>query len=267
MLVAVAALAMVGTLPGRTQGLGLITEPLMRDLGIGRVAYAQVNLSSEVDDTESGQIGRLVAEEAPQVDGLEVLVGGEHLATIEPPETELIGLAFAVIVLIVAFGSVLAMGLPIAVAVGGVVLGLTGVALLTNVATVPEDTTLLGLMIGLGVGIDYALLIVTRYREQLHSGHDVRESISIAMDTAGRSVLFAGTTVVISLLGMLLMGVGFVQGLAVGAASVSSRSTKPSVSIVTVSPRSNAMIASSDSSMRGRCSSAGMPRTCSISPA
>ena len=73
-------------------------------------------------------------------------------------------------------------------------------------------------MIGLGVGIDYALLIVTRYREQLHAGHDVRESIAIAIDTAGRSVLFAGTTVVISLLGMLLMGVTFVQGLAVSAA-------------------------------------------------
>ena len=75
-------------------------------------------------------------------------------------------------------------------------------------------------MIGLGVGIDYALLIVTRYREQLHAGHTVRESIAIAIDTAGRSVLFAGITVVISLLGMLLMGVSFVQGLAVGAASV-----------------------------------------------
>jgi RND superfamily putative drug exporter len=75
-------------------------------------------------------------------------------------------------------------------------------------------------MIGLGVGIDYALLIVTRYREQLHAGHTVPESVTIAIDTAGRSVLFAGTTVVISLLGMLLMGVSFVQGLAVGAASV-----------------------------------------------
>jgi len=85
---------------------------------------------------------------------------------------------------------------------------------------VPEFATVLGIMIGLGVGIDYALLIVTRYREQLHAGHTVRESVAIAIDTAGRSVLFAGFTVVISLLGMLLMGVSFVQGLAVGAASV-----------------------------------------------
>ena len=75
-------------------------------------------------------------------------------------------------------------------------------------------------MIGLGVGIDYALLIVTRYREQLHAGHSVRESVIVAMNTAGRSVLFAGTTVVISLLGLLLMGVSFINGLAIGAASV-----------------------------------------------
>ncbi len=84
---------------------------------------------------------------------------------------------------------------------------------------VPDFTTFLGIMIGLGVGIDYALLIVTRYREQLHMGHAVRESIGVAIDTAGRSVLFAGTTVVISLLGLLLMGVKFVQGLSVGAAA------------------------------------------------
>ena len=94
------------------------------------------------------------------------------------------------------------------------------ITLLTNVLPVPDFTTFLGVMIGLGVGIDYALLIVTRYREQLHAGHDPRESIGIAIDTAGRSVLFAGTTVVISLMGLLLMGVKFVQGLSVGAAAV-----------------------------------------------
>jgi RND superfamily putative drug exporter len=86
--------------------------------------------------------------------------------------------------------------------------------------TIPEFATFLGIMIGLGVGIDYALLIVTRYREQLHAGHTVRESVTVAIDTAGRSVLFAGFIVVISLLGMLVMGVTFVTGLAVGAASV-----------------------------------------------
>ena len=119
-----------------------------------------------------------------------------------------------------AFGSVLAMGLPVGVALFGIGIGVAIIGLLSNVLAIPDFATFLGIMIGLGVGIDYALLIVTRYREQLHAGHTVRESITIAIDTAGRSVLFAGFTVVISLLGMLVMGVTFVTGLAVGAASV-----------------------------------------------
>ena len=132
----------------------------------------------------------------------------------------MLGLAFAIIILILAFGSVLAMGLPVGNALFGIGIGVSIITLLTNVLPVPDFTTFIGVMIGLGVGIDYALFIVTRYREQLHAGHDPRESIGIAIDTAGRAVLFAGTTVVISLLGMLLMGVEFVQGLAVGAAAV-----------------------------------------------
>ena len=121
-------------------------------------------------------------------------------------------------ILIVAFGSVLAMGLPVAIALIGIGIGGAGVIIFSNLMEVPEFAPFIGIMIGLGVGIDYALLIMTRYREQLHAGHDVRESVAIAMDTAGRSVVFAGATVVISLLGMLFMGIGFVQGLAVTAA-------------------------------------------------
>ncbi len=156
----------------------------------------------------------------PEVDGLRVELGGFIFAEFEQPSSELLGLAFAIVILIVAFGSVLAMGLPVGVALFGIGLGTVIITVLSNVLTIPDFTTFLGVMIGLGVGIDYALLIVTRYREQLHAGHTVRESVAIAHDTAGRSVLFAGTTVVISLLGMLLMGVTFVQGLAVGAAAV-----------------------------------------------
>ena len=97
-------------------------------------------------------------------------MGGQYLASVEPPETELIGIAFAVVVLILAFGSVLAMGLPIAVALGGVGAGIGSIVLLSRVVTMPEDTMLLGMMIGLGVGIDYALFVVTRYREAVHAG-------------------------------------------------------------------------------------------------
>ena len=149
--------------------------------------------------------------------GFEVELGGFLFAEFNPPVAELFGIAFAIIILIVAFGSVLAMGLPVGVALFGIGVGGAFVILASHLMEVPDFAPFVGLMIGLGVGIDYALLIVTRYREQLHAGHPVRESITIAMDTAGRSVTFAGATVVISLLGMLLMGIGFIGGLGITA--------------------------------------------------
>ena len=184
----------------------------------GQLAYAQVNLAADVDQTESAMIGEAIREAAPDVDGLEVLAGGAALGEFEPPETELIGLAFAVVVLILAFGSVLAMGLPIAVALFGVSAGIGSIVLLSNAVVIPDFAPTLGAMIGLGVGIDYALFIVTRYRESIHAGRDPRTSTLVAMDTAGRAVIFAGITVVVSLLGMLLMGLRFVSGLGIGAA-------------------------------------------------
>ena len=96
----------------------------------------------------------------------------------------------------------------------------------------PDFATTLGVMIGLGVGIDYALFIVTRYREDLHAGASTEDATVIAIDTAGRAVLFAGTTVVISLLGMLLMGLAFITGLAIGAASVVAVTTIASLTLL-----------------------------------
>ena len=183
------------------------------------MAYAQVNLAADVDDTESGRIGEAIVEHAPSIDGLEVLPGGQYLALVDPPSSELIGLAFAVVVLIVAFGSVLAMGLPIAVAASGVGAGLGAIVLLSNAIDIPEPATVLGLMIGLGVGIDYALFVVTRYREGLHAGRSPRDATLAAMDSAGRAVVFAGTTVVISMLGLLLVGIGWVGGVGVAVSA------------------------------------------------
>jgi putative drug exporter of the RND superfamily len=186
----------------------------------GRIAYANVEMPDDIEFARAGEIRDEILDDAPEIDGLRIEMGGFIFGEFEEPQSEALGLAFAIIILIVAFGSVLAMGLPVGVALFGIGLGTTIITLLSQVLTIPDFATFLGIMIGLGVGIDYALLIVTRYREQLHAGHTVRESIGIALDTAGRSVLFAGITVVISLLGMLLMGVTFIQGLAVGAASV-----------------------------------------------
>jgi RND superfamily putative drug exporter len=186
----------------------------------GTIAYADVEMPDDIDWARAGEIRDEILEVVPEVDGLRIEMGGWVFAEFEEPRAEAIGLAFAIVILIVAFGSVLAMGLPVGTALFGIGIGTAILTALSNVFTVPETSTFIGIMIGLGVGIDYALLIVTRYREQMHAGHTVRESVSIAMDTAGRSVLFAGTTVVISLLGMLMVGVTFVNGLALGAALV-----------------------------------------------
>ncbi len=123
------------------------------------------------------------------------------------------------LVLIVAFGSVLAMGLPIAVALGGVGAGIGTTLLLSNVFTIPDDTILLGIMIGLGVGIDYALFIVSRYREGLHEGRSPRDATVAAMASSGRAVVFAGTTVMISMLGLLLVGIGWIGGMGIGVSA------------------------------------------------
>ncbi len=186
----------------------------------GQIAFAAVEVPDDLDFTRAGVIRDAILESAPDLAGLQIELGGFIFAEFEQPSSEVIGLGFAIVILIVAFGSVLAMGLPVGVALFGIGIGISLITAVSNVITIPETSTFLGIMIGLGVGIDYALLIVTRYREQLHAGHDTRESIGIAVDTAGRSVTFAGMTVVISLLGMLLMGVSFVNGIAVGAASV-----------------------------------------------
>ena len=186
----------------------------------GKIAYANVELPDDIEFTRAGEIRDDIEKDCPKIDGLRIELGGFIFAEFENPSSEVLGLAFAIVILIVAFGSVLAMGLPVGVALFGIGIGTAIITILSKLVTVPEFATFLGIMIGLGVGIDYALLIVTRYREQLHAGHTVRESITVAIDTAGRSVLFAGITVVISLLGMLLMGVTFVPGLAVSAAVV-----------------------------------------------
>jgi RND superfamily putative drug exporter len=183
------------------------------------IAYATVNLDPDIDEVESSEIGKDIVGLLPSVDGLRVEIGGAALAEFEPPESELIGLAFAVVVLIVAFGSVLAMGLPIGVALGGVAIGIGAIGLISNVITVPDFSTTLGAMIGLGVGIDYALFVVTRYREGTRHGLNAEQATVTAMDTAGRAVLFAGLTVVISLLGMLLIGLEFIAGLGIAAAT------------------------------------------------
>ncbi len=188
----------------------------------GTIAYATLSFTEDTDELRASEIGGEINElvDERRTDSLNIEVGGAALGEFEPPESELIGIAFAIVILILAFGSVLAMGLPIGVALFGVGIGVGTITLLTNVITIPDFATTLGAMIGLGVGIDYALFIVTRYREGTRAGLDARAAVVAAIDTAGRAVVFAGATVVISLLGMFVMGLSFINGLATGAAVV-----------------------------------------------
>ncbi len=197
------------------------------------IAFARVNLDPSLDSTETAAIGADITKLIPTVDGLRVEIGGTALAPFSTPKTELIGVAFAIVVLIVAFGSVLAMGLPIGIALAGVATGGIGVVtLLTHVMTVPDFAPFLGIMIGLGIGIDYALFIVTRYRELAKRGVDHLEAIEESMDTAGRAVVVAGITVVVSLLGMLLIGMAFISGLGVAAAATVAVTVAASITLL-----------------------------------
>ncbi len=188
----------------------------------GEIAYASINLPNGTDQVAAqsmgGAIEELIEEQGiEEIEGLRVEIGGASFGEFEPPESEVLGLAFAVFVLIVAMGSVVAMGTTIGVAILGVGIGAMFITLLSNVMGIPDFATTIGLMIGLGVGIDYALFIVTRYREALVQGFEPEDATAVALDTAGRAVIFAGATVVVSLLGLLLIGLGFITGLGIGA--------------------------------------------------
>ena len=181
------------------------------------VAFASLEAPIDLSQAEALELAEEVRSLEPSIDGVRTEFGNEFFVEFEPPESELLGLAFAIFILIAAFGSVLAMGLPIGTALFGIGLG----SIITGIAAIfidmPEFTPVLSIMIGLGVGIDYALFIVNRFREEIHQGFSTEDAAATALNTAGRAVLFAGITVVISLLGMLIIGLSFINGLAIGA--------------------------------------------------
>ncbi len=188
----------------------------------GTIAFAQLDIRDSRTFPEMVDVGNEIIEFGDQlaaVDGLNVEYGGDLFAEFEMPQSEIYGLIAAVIILILAFGSVLAMGLPIGTALFGLGVASAFVSLGSNVISMPDFTTAMVAMIGIGVGIDYALFIVTRYRENLHAGASVEDAVVDALDTSGRAVLFAGITVIISLMGLFLMGLNFVQGVAAASSA------------------------------------------------
>jgi RND superfamily putative drug exporter len=191
----------------------------------GRITFATVVFDERANLLPDGAIERVVrTARAAARPGFDVELDG--LAVEQTERTGLglstaVGLAAAVVVLLLTFGSLLAMGLPIVTALFGLGTGLGAIALFTHVVSTPNFSSELAAMIGLGVGIDYALFILTRFREAYATpgatfGHARRSAVR-AMDTAGRAVLFAGCTVVIALWGMILLGVTFLYGVAISA--------------------------------------------------
>jgi len=211
---------------GRLAHVTSVSDPYRTPGGIsksGTVALATAQLdakSQNVPDSVGKQMIALAQQRStPQ---LEIHVGGQLIQQAERPSLsgEGIGILAAIVILLIAFGSVLAMALPIVVALAGIAVGLPIIGLLTHVYPLQSFSTTLATMIGIGVGIDYALFVVTRYRQGLHAGLEPEQAVITAVDTSGRAVLFAGSTVIIALLGMLAIGLSFISGLGVGAAAV-----------------------------------------------
>ncbi|MFG3247281.1 MMPL family transporter [Streptomyces sp. NPDC048187] len=184
-------------------------------------AYAVVTFGDASQDVDAGEARAVVdAAGAARTDGLQVELGGGAIALTESGGSHLaeaVGVAVAAAVLFLAFGTVAAALLPIATALVSVGTAYAGITLLGHVMTVADFAPMLGTLIGLGVGIDYALFIVTRHRRGLKRGLSVAEAAADAVATTGRAVVFAGATVCIALLGMLILRLSFLNGVAVAA--------------------------------------------------
>lgn len=187
----------------------------------GRTAYATVTFGSPVQDITKAEAQKVVdTAKAAETDGLQVELGGRAVALTESGgghTAEIVGVAVAAVVLFLAFGSLAASLLPIATALVSVGTAYAGIGLLGHLMTVADFAPMLGMLVGLGVGIDYALFIVTRHRRGLKRGMSVTEAAVNAVSTTGRAVVFAGATVCIALLGMLILRLDFLNGVAIAA--------------------------------------------------
>lgn len=189
----------------------------------GRTAYAVVTFDRQADSVPKAQAKAVVdtaKNPATQADGLQVELGGRAVGLTEAPGAhlaEVIGVGIAAVVLFLAFGSLAASLLPIATALVSVGSAYFGITLLGHAMPVADFAPMLGTLVGLGVGIDYALFIVTRHRKGLARGLTVEEAAASAVATTGRAVVFAGATVCIALLGMLVLRLNFLNGVAIAA--------------------------------------------------
>ncbi|KAB1985627.1 MMPL family transporter [Streptomyces triticiradicis] len=200
--------------PYAHQGSGRVSQD-------GRTAYATVTFADRAENLDKGEVQAVVdTAKTAEAKGLDVELGGTAVALTKPSgghTAEIVGVAVAAVVLFLAFGSLAASMLPIATALVGVGTAYFGIVLLGHAMTVADFAPMLGMLVGLGVGIDYALFIVTRHRRGLKRGLPVAEAAQNAVATTGRAVVFAGATVCIALLGMLILRLNFLNGVAIAA--------------------------------------------------
>jgi putative drug exporter of the RND superfamily len=194
--------------------------PVSKD---GRITFAQIQFRRSGGDIDVAKV-KTMAEDTLKLDGkggVQVALGGDviHWSTAQQGGAgEGLGILVAAVVLFLTLG-IVAMGLPLLNALFAMVVSLALMAIVgTRLIDVVDWTPQLAAMIGIGVGIDYALLILNRFRLEKGAGRDVREATLVAIDTSGRAVLFAGVVVVIAMLGMMLLGISFLYGPAIGAA-------------------------------------------------
>ena len=187
----------------------------------GRTGYAVVQFDRTSDRLRPAGPNELIrAVQATDSKSLHAVVGGAPIEKVQKPKfgkSESIGLLAALIILMVAFGSLVAASLPIATALFGLAISFGVLDLVSHGQTVPRFAPELAALLGIGVGIDYALFIVTRYRERVADGDTPIDAVATAFATSGKAVLFAGCTVVVSLLGLFVVGLPYITGAAIGA--------------------------------------------------
>lgn len=185
------------------------------------IAYARVLFDEQASDIPRSSIRQVVdTAEAARTDGLQVELGGQAIRSVGMTGqniSDIVGVVAAAVILYLAFGSALGTLLPIVVALAGIIAGIEFSASLSHLFAIPNLAPTLSALIGLGVGIDYALFILTRFRREVRDGASTEQAALTALNTSGRAVLFTGGTVCIALLGLLVLGVTFLDGVAIAA--------------------------------------------------
>ncbi|MYQ77497.1 MULTISPECIES: MMPL family transporter [unclassified Streptomyces] len=199
-----------------------VTDPYTGKAVSKNGSTAYISVSYKVNSMELTDATRDALEDAgthAQKSGMTVEIGGDALQVMpETGATEVIGIALAAVVLVITFGSLIAAGLPLLTALIGVGIGVSTITALANVLDLGSTTSTLAMMIGLAVGIDYALFIVSRYRAELAEGREREEAAGRAVGTAGSAVVFAGLTVVIALVGLAVVNIPMLSKMGFAAA-------------------------------------------------